>query len=299
MPKSHLFYDLCIADGDIETQTLLERVVNAQHLGYAGVGAPHQSGARLNPSDKCNIHIFSPDEIKQDRRTISASHKVDGEDNQRRTVGKATNLLQLKRLNFPVDDVTIAQDNLQLASIVNEYDLVVAQPKNEKAFVFACTSMKVDLISIDCSSRLNFRFKTDAVQTALRRGMHFEILYGSMLREQATRRQFISNVQSLVRECRGRQIVISSGARSVMDLRGPYDVINLGMFLGLSEHQARSALTSNPKNVIANARKRKAFRECLSLRHLDEEKDGSLLISNVGSEVKSVDPNPKKHKVDH
>ena len=43
----------------------------------------------------------------------------------------------------------------------------------------------------------------------------------------AARRHLISNAQQLLRLTRGRHVVLSSGARHPMELRGPDDAVNL------------------------------------------------------------------------
>ena len=45
---------------------------------------------------------------------------------------------------------------------------------------------------------------------------------------------------ALTRAARGKGIIISSGARSAFELRGPYDVINMATLFGLSEQDAKA-----------------------------------------------------------
>lgn len=49
----------------------------------------------------------------------------------------------------------------------------------------------------------------------------------SQFTDQSARRHLISNAQSLVRVSRGKNIIISSEAQRAMELRGPYDLVNL------------------------------------------------------------------------
>ena len=100
----------------------------------------------------------------------------------------------------------------------------------------------------------------------MQRGVYFEILYAPILREPGSRRQIFTNAQALTRETRGRGIVLSSGARTAIELRGPYDVVNLGTFLGLTEQQAHAAVGKNAVAVVEHARKRKSYRGTLSIR---------------------------------
>jgi ribonuclease P/MRP protein subunit RPP1 len=43
----------------------------------------------------------------------------------------------------------------------------------------------------------------------------------------------------------GRGVVLSSGARQAMELRGPNDVINMGTLFGLSVEFAKAAISKN------------------------------------------------------
>lgn len=51
---------------------------------------------------------------------------------------------------------------------------------------------------------------------------------------------------ALCRAARGRGIIVSSGARSAFELRGPYDVMSLVTLCGLTQQQAKVPLTLSP-----------------------------------------------------
>lgn len=131
----------------------------------------------------------------------------------------------------------------------------------------ACTSLHVDLIALDLGRRLPFRLRPASLQAAVKRGLHFELCYASALRDEASRRNFFANATgvefcfpfahcthwrlqtdacthaaALCRATRGRGVILSSGARSAFELRGPYDAMNLGALLGLTEQQAKVCL---------------------------------------------------------
>jgi ribonuclease P/MRP protein subunit RPP1 len=53
------------------------------------------------------------------------------------------------------------------------------------------------------------------------------------------------NFQLLVDWTRGKNLIFSSGAPSVNELRGPYDVANLSLLLGLSMERAKVAISKN------------------------------------------------------
>ena len=53
------------------------------------------------------------------------------------------------------------------------------------------------------------------------------------------------NFQLLVDWTRGKNLIISSAAPTVYELRGPYDVANLSFLLGLSLERAKAAVSKN------------------------------------------------------
>ena len=93
-----------------------------------------------------------------------------------------------------------------------------------------------------------------------------QICYAPVLREAGLRRQLFANALALCRETRGRGIVLSSGARSYMELRGPLDVANLATLFGLTQEQALAALTSAPAAAVQRAAARRAYRSTLTVR---------------------------------
>ena len=149
--------------------------------------------------------------------------------------------------------------------MLGTYDIVAVQPCSERALAQACTSLDVDIISLDLAKRLPYRFKPATMQSAIHRGIHFEITYASLLRDTGSRKQLLANAQALCRETRGRNIVVSSGARTAMELRGPHDVINLATFFGMSQQQAQAALGRNALQLLNHARTRQAYRGALIL----------------------------------
>lgn len=70
-------------------------------------------------------------------------------------------------------------------------------------------------------------------------GPVLQICYAPALREETARRNLFANALALARATRGKGIIISSGARSAFELRGPYDVINMATLFGLSEQDAK------------------------------------------------------------
>ena len=96
------------------------------------------------------------------------------------------------------------------------------------------------------------------MRAAVARGVLFELCYSGMLREPASRRQFLANASALVRATGGDALLLSSGALLAFDLRGPHDVANLGSLFGLSREAAeRAALGCAAHSVRLHALQRR------------------------------------------
>lgn len=126
-----------------------------------------------------------------------------------------------------------------------------------------------------------------------------QICFSPALRDSNARRQLFANAQALCRETRGHNIIVASAARSAMELRralglpapiclhaeyvhatasprpeinccsrcrGVYDVINLATLLGLTEAQAKSAVSKSAQRVVERAVLRKAHRGAVLIR---------------------------------
>ncbi|KAI3874578.1 hypothetical protein MKW92_036809, partial [Papaver armeniacum] len=73
----------------------------------------------------------------------------------------------------------------------------------------------------------------------------------------------------LVDWTRGKNIIFTSGASSVNELRGPYDVANLSSLLGLSMERAKAATSKNCRALIARAlRKKQFFKEAIRVEKI-------------------------------
>ena len=130
------------------------------------------------------------------------------------------------------------------------YDIISVTPTNEKLFALACQQLDIDIISIDMSQRLDYHFKMPNINMAIARGIHFEVTYGGSLRDASCKRNLFANATTLFKATKGRNVIVSSDAKNIMQLRRPTDVINLCSLFGMSQSQARDALTVNCRAVI-------------------------------------------------
>ncbi|XP_059755296.1 ribonuclease P protein subunit p30 isoform X2 [Balaenoptera ricei] len=143
------------------------------------------------------------------------------------------------------------------SSRVRLYDIVAVFPKTEKLFHVACTHLDVDLVCITVAEKLPFYFKRPPINVAIDRGVGFELVYSPAIKDSTMRRYTISNALNLMQVCKGKNVIISSAAERPLEIRGPYDVANLGLLFGLSESDAKAAVSTNCRAVLLHGETRK------------------------------------------
>lgn len=166
----------------------------------------------------------------------------------------------LRRCNIFLTD---SASNFRIPQLQQQYDLIAARPTDEKTLQQACQSLDIDIISLDLTQKFEKHFKFPMLGTAISRGIKIELCYGqAILSTDATaRRNVIGNATQLIRVSRGRGLIFSSEAKSVLGLRAPSDVMNLASVWGLGLERAKDALTKDPRSVVEFARlKRQSFK---------------------------------------
>ncbi|KAL0984140.1 hypothetical protein UPYG_G00137620 [Umbra pygmaea] len=137
------------------------------------------------------------------------------------------------------------------------YDLVAVFPQTEKLFHAACMTFDVDIICVAVTERLPFFFKRSPVNGAIERSVFFEISYTHAIRDHTMRRYTIANAINLMEICKGKNVIVSSGAEHPLEMRGPYDISNLGLLFGLSEEDGKAAVSTNCRAVCLHGETRK------------------------------------------
>ncbi|XP_077678571.1 ribonuclease P protein subunit p30 isoform X3 [Eretmochelys imbricata] len=181
--------------------------------------------------------------------TVAINHVIDFKEKKQEIV-KPISLSEL----FP--SLPIVQGKSKPIKIVTRLTLVVSDPSHCNVLV-ACTNLDVDLICINVTEKLPFYFRRPPVNMAIDRGIYFELLYTPAIKDSTMRRYTISNALSLMQICKGKNIIISSAAERPLELRGPYDVANLGLLFGLSESDAKAAISTNCRAVLLHGETRK------------------------------------------
>ncbi|KAJ3365424.1 Ribonuclease P protein subunit p30 [Allomyces javanicus] len=201
-----------------------------------------------------NVELVDPVEWKSDAQLIMTA----------RGQGKQQ-IKQLSRVTVVLEDPSQVSSLSTAASNLNQFDLLAVCPTSEKLWSACCQTVECDIISLDLSQRLPFHFKHSMVGEAVRRGIMIEIAYSAAFKDNTAKRNLIANATNLMRVCKGRNIILSSGAKTVLETRGPLDVVNLGCLLGMNQDDAKHAISTNCRAALIHAEtRRKTFRAAVT-----------------------------------
>uniref|UniRef100_A0A670HNZ8 Ribonuclease P/MRP subunit p30 n=1 Tax=Podarcis muralis TaxID=64176 RepID=A0A670HNZ8_PODMU len=159
----------------------------------------------------------------------------------------------LSRLTLVVSDPSHCNILRSTSTNIKFYDIFAVFPKSGKLFHVACTTLDVDIVCINVTEKLPFYIKRPSVNVAIDRGIYFELIYVPAIKDSTMRRYTVSNALSLMQICRGK--VRLKMSRFPLQLRGPYDVANLGWLFGLSESNAKAAVSTNGRAVLLHGGK--------------------------------------------
>lgn len=199
----------------------------------------------------------------------------------------SASIRSISRLTITVEDISV---NYNIASTSREFEVLAVRPTNEKTLQHACTQMDVDIISLDLSVRLPFYLKHSTIGSAISRGVYLEICYAAGLNDTTARRHLLSNAANLVRATRGRGLIVSSEASTALGLRGPYDIINLATFWGLSQERGRDAIGENARKVLVKAETRRSVHKGV-LRIIEQPENTATKRPPPSSEHNGVTDN--------
>jgi RNase P/RNase MRP subunit p30 len=165
----------------------------------------------------------------------------------------------LSRLTVVMEDPAVNIGLTSTSSPLHTFDVLAVQPTSERAFLAACQTLEIDLISLQLGARLPFPMKGAPVRAALGRGVYFEVCYAPLVYTPAARKTLIGNVLNLMRITQGGQgVILSSGALEAMQLRGPYDVVNLASTLfGVDVAAAKRCVMEHPRALLMRAATRR------------------------------------------
>ncbi|KAI0409807.1 RNase P subunit p30 [Xylaria palmicola] len=293
-----MLYDLNIAWSPHTSAADLERTLRfSASLGYDVVALNHTIGAPVPPQVTNPLPKFdTPSPSSSSSALSTPAPKLP-------TV--------LRRATIVLSE---ASQHHRLPQLASAYDMLAVRPQSEESFSAACQSLNdISLISLDLTVRQQFNFRPKPCMFAVSRGVRFEVCYSQVLQGPApvhvlgskgakdgsggyagsggagvdarARATFIGNVSSLIRATRGRGIVISSEARSVLGLRAPADVVNLLHVWGLSTDRATEGLGLLPRGVVVNeGLKRSGFRGVVDIIGVADREQADVEMGEAGDD---------------
>ncbi len=198
--------------------------------------------------------------------------------------------------------LTIAfQDNnfipvVSQSETVRGYDLLAVRPSDAQAMqAFLKSSLTADLVASPSSiegDAKDVKWTRKLYAECVERHMFFEVCYAPCIRDSTARRRTIALAHNYHAVGKSKNVIVSSGGRRTIELRGPHDVANLGFLFGLSEQQGKAAASGMAARAIRSAEGRKVgpFRATVekidSLKETDKWKQSAPdEDSDTGSEA--------------
>ncbi|KAI0456284.1 RNase P subunit p30-domain-containing protein [Xylaria acuta] len=304
-----MLYDLNIAWSPHTSAADLERTLRfSASLGYDVVALNHTVGGAVPPQITNPLPKF-------DSPPASSSASSTPQPKLPTVLRRATLVL------------SESSQHHRLPQLASAYDILAVRPQTDDSFSAACQNLNdVSIISLDLTVRQPFTFRPKPCMFAVNRGVRFEVCYSQVLQGPApvhilgpksskdssggyaggagvtvdarARAAFIGNVSSLIRATRGRGIIISSEARSVLGLRAPADVVNLLHVWGLSTDRATEGIGVLPRGVVVNeGLKRSGFRGVVDIVGVaDREKADVEMVEADDDNAKAASGNTQLNK---
>lgn len=124
-------------------------------MGYDGVAWNSKvHSAKLSINDFVEITHISPQQ--EDSSISSTSWRLENTTTSNKN--QSTSISQYSRITMIFDDLSFIHQWGQVSSVLARYDLIAIQPTNDKVFYQCCSSVDLDIITLDCSS-VNFFFE--------------------------------------------------------------------------------------------------------------------------------------------
>jgi len=128
----------------------------------------------------------------------------------------------------------LGSESIDMSDVPRCWDILCVQPLSEEAWRKCCSGeFSCDVISLNLGEKLPFRMKRSDIDGFVRRNGFFEIIFTQALRDSSARRYVFQNSQEFIRVTRGKNVILTSGAANVMEMRSPEDLRNFAHVLGI------------------------------------------------------------------
>ncbi|CAO4373426.1 unnamed protein product [Caenorhabditis nigoni] len=161
---------------------------------------------------------------------------------------------QFSRITFTANEQVVI-NKVFIHPTVLSYDIVAVRPGDSSVIDTLSRKTELfDIITIDhleenrgkwlSGSKVMDRIRND--------GVFYEIAYAESLMP-ATRKNTLFNGRVLIRSLKSKNVIICSGAETMLDLRSPVDVMNMSLLWGVANNEARKMISGFPKNLLLQA----------------------------------------------
>ncbi|XP_053696047.1 ribonuclease P protein subunit p30 [Sabethes cyaneus] len=236
MNKFTGFCDLCIPLSS-SNKDMLETLKELQELGYKNVAIEQIYDHINNPGEKNNDPIPAAADLSQFSKSLKGHLRL------------------LNRLTIIYAEASVTLITNRSANM-RQYNLVSVIPATEDAFQHACQTMPCDIISYNLDT-VRGKLSRKYYFLAVSRNIMFEIKYAPAIASSNDRKGTISRAHRYHSYGKSKNVIISSEARHRFQVRGPYDVANLGLIFGLSEEQSKYAILGAPRKLLIAAEARR------------------------------------------
>jgi RNase P/RNase MRP subunit p30 len=159
------------------------------------------------------------------------------------------------RLNVIVHD-NQSLHYLKRAEVQQHFDLISLQPATRDILLYllSSTTIQHELLVLDPSDPELLPFPSKLMRAAADRGITFELIYNNALRD-PFERNLLAFGRALALNIfkRGQSIVFSSNATNSLQIRSPYDMMEIGQLFGFNEEISKKMINENPMNVLARS----------------------------------------------
>ncbi|KRZ16690.1 Ribonuclease P protein subunit p30, partial [Trichinella zimbabwensis] len=182
------------------------------------------------------------------------------------------------RLTLVVSSVERLQELLS-NKLISNYDIIAVCPLNETTFDVAASDPRVHLLTTDVTVDNFSVFEGNRLHEAVRNGKYIEISYLPAIMDTSIRKEVFTCGRKIFRTIGEKGIILTSRATRPMEMRAPYDVINISHLFGMKTNEARSTITVNPQQLLLAVENNKS-------KPRDQDANLSLAtISNVRFEL--------------
>ncbi|XP_026469192.1 ribonuclease P protein subunit p30 [Ctenocephalides felis] len=153
-----------------------------------------------------------------------------------------------------------------------KYHIIAVLPNSQSAFQHACGgAFDFDIITFNPLHKSPIKMNRKLYDVLKDRNVYFELMYSPAIRDSTSRKNIIHMSHLYHAYGKSKNIIISSSAAEAFQVRSPYDVINLGLILGLSEEQCKTAILSNCRKLIIRAEGRRHGKAVMIVKQLTQE----------------------------